>query len=38
MLGREVAMKLFSEMVQFKVFSRYRDIKQERIKLELTMK
>lgn len=38
MSGSEVVMKLFSEMVQFKVFTRYRDIKQERKKLELKMK
>lgn len=38
MLGSEVVMKLFSEMAQFKVFSWYRDIKQERNKLELKMK
>lgn len=38
MSGSEVVMKLLSEMVQFKVFTRYRDIKQERKKLELKMK
>lgn len=38
MLGSEIIIKLFNQMVQFKMFSRYRDIKQERNKLDLTMK
>lgn len=38
MVGIEVAMKLFNQMMQFRMFSRYRDTKQERSKLELKVK
>lgn len=38
MLESEIIMKMFNQMVQFKMFSRYRDIKQERNKLKLKMK